>query len=158
MDIDGTLEWKPEKLFIKNVLNRANEMKPPNNKSKHLFWFLFQLANWGKMCCGPILSMFSLSTAQTEKNSRKNWGKEDSLFGGLIPWARYLGPFLFYYYYFKYFLGEEEAKTKLSQWIMKENETRYYIGRQFEMAQHLFQFLQIVGTSSRYVITNDKGN
>ena len=55
-------------------------------------------------------------------------------------------------------MGEEEAKTKLSQWIMKENETRYYIGRQFEMAQHLFQFLQIVGTSSRYVITNDKGN
>ena len=28
----------------------------------------------------------------------------------------------------KYFLGDEEAKDKLSEWIKKENETRYFIG------------------------------
>ena len=59
---------------------------------------------------------------------------------------------------FQYFLGEKEAKIKLSQWIKKENETRYYIGRPFEMAEHLFQFLQTTGTYTRYVIDNDKGN
>ena len=29
-------------------------------------------------------------TAQTEKNRGENWVKQDSLFGGLIQWARYL--------------------------------------------------------------------
>jgi hypothetical protein len=28
----------------------------------------------------------------------------------------------------KYFMGDEEAKDKLSEWIKKENETRYFIG------------------------------
>ena len=56
---------------------------------------------------------------------------------------------------FKYFLGDEEAKNKLSQWIQKENETRYYIGRPFEMAEQLFQFLQ---RNTLYVINNEKGN
>ena len=42
----------------------------------------------------------------------------------------------------------------MSQWIKKENETRYYIGRPFEMAEQLFQFLQ---RDTPYVINNDKG-
>ena len=49
----------------------------------------------------------------------------------------------------KYFLGDEEAKNKFSPWIKKENETRYYIGRPFEMAVKLFQFLD-----TPYVINN----
>ena len=40
---------------------------------------------------------------------------------------------------------------------MKENETRYYIGRPLEMAVHFFQFLQIQ-RDTPYVINNDKGN
>ena len=31
--------------------------------------------------------LFSCSTGQTEKNSRKNWGKQNSLFGVMIPLA-----------------------------------------------------------------------
>ena len=37
---------------------------------------------------GPTRRLFSFSTAKTEKNLRKNWGKQDSLFGGLIPRAQ----------------------------------------------------------------------
>ena len=50
--------------------------------------------------------------------------------------------------------GEEEAKKLLSQWIEKENDTRYYIGRPFDTTEHLFRSLR-VGT---YVITNVKEN
>ena len=42
----------------------------------------------------------------------------------------------------KYFLGDEEAKDKLSEWIKKENETRYFIGRPLAMCEILFQFLR----------------
>jgi hypothetical protein len=42
----------------------------------------FSTGKLRKNCLGPIRSLFSFSTTQTEKKS--------SLFGGLIPWARYL--------------------------------------------------------------------
>ena len=57
---------------------------------KKLFWtnkkFLkfFNCSNWEKNCFGPIKSLFSFSIAQTEKNSLKNWRKQDLLFSGLI--------------------------------------------------------------------------
>ena len=41
-----------------------------------------------------------------------------------------------------YFLGDEKAKDKLSEWIKKENETRYFIGRPLATCEVLFQFLR----------------
>ena len=42
----------------------------------------------------------------------------------------------------KYFLGDKKAKDKLSEWIKKENETRYFIGRPLATCEVLFQFLR----------------
>ena len=42
----------------------------------------------------------------------------------------------------KYFLGDKKAKDKLSEWIKKENETRYFIGRPLAMCEVLFQFIR----------------
>ena len=39
MEMEGTLEWEPEKLFLINVLNRADGMKPPNNESKYKHFY-----------------------------------------------------------------------------------------------------------------------
>jgi hypothetical protein len=44
----------------------------------------------------------------------------------------------------KYFLGDERAKKKLSQWIKKETETRYYIGRPLEMCDDVFESLRTI--------------
>ena len=41
-------------------------------------------------CFEPIRSLFSFLTAQTEKNSWKNWGKQDWLFDSLMSRTRYL--------------------------------------------------------------------
>ena len=43
----------------------------------------------------------------------------------------------------KFFLGDEEAKKVLSQWIKKENKNRYLIARPLEMSENLFTFLQL---------------
>ena len=47
--MDGTLEWEPEKLFLINVLNRADGMKPPNNESKNYIAFLLISFSTGKL-------------------------------------------------------------------------------------------------------------
>ena len=44
----------------------------------------------------------------------------------------------------KYFLGDEPAKKQLSQWIKKETETRYYIGRPLEMCDDVFESLRTI--------------
>ena len=51
-----------------------------------------------------------------------------------------------------YFLGDEEAENKLSQWIKKENETRYFIGRPLEMCEILFEFLRSNGPIDDYFV------
>ena len=60
----------------------SNNHQTTNSESTNFYYDLF--FDWRtetKNCFGPIKSLFSLSTAQTEKN----WGKQDLLFGGLIP-------------------------------------------------------------------------
>ena len=44
----------------------------------------------------------------------------------------------------KYFLGDEPAKKQLSQWIKKETETRYYIGRPLEKCDDVFESLRTI--------------
>ena len=39
----------------------------------------------GKLRIKTFLEVYFLLTAQTEKNRGVHWGKQDSLFGGLIP-------------------------------------------------------------------------
>ena len=55
-----------------------------------------------------------------------------------------------------YFLGDEEAENKLSQWIKKENETRYFIGRPLEMCESLFEFLRSNRPIDDYFVPEDK--
>jgi len=42
----------------------------------------------------------------------------------------------------KYFLGEKEAVFELSEWIKKEGENRYFIGRPLESFEKLLDFLR----------------
>jgi hypothetical protein len=42
----------------------------------------------------------------------------------------------------KYFLGEKEAVFELSEWIKKEGENRYFIGRPLESVEKLLDFLR----------------
>jgi len=42
----------------------------------------------------------------------------------------------------KYFLGEKEAVFELSEWIKKEGENRYFIGRPLESVERLLDFLR----------------
>ena len=42
----------------------------------------------------------------------------------------------------KYFLGEKEAVFELSEWIKKEGENRYFIGRPLESFERLLDFLR----------------
>jgi len=52
----------------------------------------------------------------------------------------------------KYFLGEEEAKIELSQWIKKESGNCYYIGRPWKTIENMLNFLQEVNPGIDYKI------
>ena len=47
-----------------------------NFVSEFSLWFFSQMANWEKYCLGPIRSLFSFSSAQTEKKSWKKFLKQ----------------------------------------------------------------------------------
>ena len=96
--------WPEKQVKLANKLHNyhiVRDIKPPNHQSTnfvfpnffHEFSPSLQLKknknfslvqNWEKTCFWPIKSLFSFSTAQSEKK----WGKQNWLFGGLMSRTR----------------------------------------------------------------------